>query len=240
MAERSTKRHRACYLSTAHDNALAAVDMRCGFRLSKLSPGETWDGEGTPDLLLIDAGCAGSERNAASLLNAFDLHGGQVLLLGTSKAQPAWERWLRSGEAIFLRQPVSPSYLETLLRDIGGEIPALHGDTPQPVGLDQFGLLLGSSQPMRDLYLVLRMAAGSDASLCVHGESGTGKETGRALNPRLLLAQRRTLLRHQLRRHTLRAGRERALRPRARQLLRGRATAPRGFRARRGRHAAPR
>ncbi len=42
--------------------------------------------------------------------------------------------------------------------------------------LDQFGLLLGSSKPMRKLYRTLRKVSATQANVFVNGESGTGKE----------------------------------------------------------------
>ena len=176
MDPASTARRRACYVTRERDPGLIDVVRRCRFEIAVVHPTEAPVGPDAPQLLLIDADCAADSDSAARLLDSFHTAGSQVLLLGNAGEQPAWSEWVRSGEAIFLRRPVAGDYLEALLRDIQGEIPTGRAADIPPVALDQFGLLLGSSGPMRELYLLLRKAAATDASVCIHGESGTGKE----------------------------------------------------------------
>lgn len=167
----------ACYVTRREEPQVLAAMVRCRFEPRVVAPESVAQAEDAPALLLIDAACAGDTRAAAGVLEAFDVRGGQVLLLGDADQQEAWSHWVGSGEAIFLRRPVPAGYLETLLGDIEGEQPAPTDATGgNPVALDQFGLLLGSSAPMRELYRVLRKAAATDAAVCIHGESGTGKE----------------------------------------------------------------
>ncbi|HKK22405.1 MAG TPA: sigma-54 dependent transcriptional regulator [Pseudohaliea sp.] len=176
MDRASTARRRACYVTRERDPALVDAVRRCGFDVSVVTPTAAPIGPDAPALLLVDAGCAADAEAAAGLLDHYRTDGGQVLLFGTADEQSAWSAWVSSGDAIFLRRPVAADYLEALLRDIQGEIPTGRERPVEPVALDQFGLLLGSSTPMRELYRLLRKAAGTDASVCIHGESGTGKE----------------------------------------------------------------
>ncbi|MHA7817801.1 MAG: sigma-54 interaction domain-containing protein [Pseudohaliea sp.] len=176
MDPASTARGKACYVTRDRDPAVVDVVRRCRFEVAVVHPAEAARRREAPQFLLIDADCAPDSDGAARLLDSFRTAGSQVFLLGTAEEQPAWSTWVRSGEAIFLRRPVAGGYLEALLRDIQGELPTGRAPDVAPVALDQFGLLLGSSGPMRELYRLLRKAAATDASVCIHGESGTGKE----------------------------------------------------------------
>ncbi len=176
MDPASTVRRGACYVTRDRDPGVVDVVRKCRFEVAVVDPTEAPVGPEAPQLLLIDADCAADADSAARLLDSFRTAGSQVFLLGSTGEQHAWSTWVRSGEAIFLRRPVAGDYLEALLRDIQGEIPTGRAPDIAPVALDQFGLLLGSSGPMRELYRLLRKAAAMDASICIHGESGTGKE----------------------------------------------------------------
>jgi transcriptional regulator with AAA-type ATPase domain len=45
-----------------------------------------------------------------------------------------------------------------------------------PTDKTSFGMLLGKSQAMREIFSLIKRAAPSEVTICVHGESGTGKE----------------------------------------------------------------
>lgn len=102
----------------------------------------------------------------------------EIMLVGDARHRERLSAWLSTGRAFYLRTPVDHDYLLELLRDIYSEQDAASGRqrAVRPPALDQYGLLYGSSPVMRDLYLHLRKAARTDATLLVCGESGTGKE----------------------------------------------------------------
>jgi DNA-binding NtrC family response regulator len=60
---------------------------------------------------------------------------------------------------------------ETPVRLAGNDAPSL-----PPSERDHFGLMVGQSVAMRELFAILEMAAPSDATVLIEGESGTGKE----------------------------------------------------------------
>ncbi len=102
----------------------------------------------------------------------------EILLVGASAGSEQMQAWLSQSRIFFLSTPLDADYLSDLLADVRGELERYAGAaTPaQSAALDQFGLLRGSSRPMRVIYRVLRKLAPLDTSVLVHGESGTGKE----------------------------------------------------------------
>ena len=103
----------------------------------------------------------------------------EVVLVGDHVSQARCASLVESGAAIYLRLPLAGSYVTELLKDVFQDVEAASRKSlprQQPVAMDQFGPIFGSSEPMREMYRFLRKAAGSEAVLCIHGESGTGKE----------------------------------------------------------------
>ncbi|HEY5776058.1 MAG TPA: sigma-54 dependent transcriptional regulator [Xanthomonadales bacterium] len=104
----------------------------------------------------------------------------EVLLIGRAEQQALLQPWLSRGRAFFLGLPLDLHYVSQLLNDIRGELERT-GDSAEALRstnapLDQFGLLLGSSKPIRRIYRLLRKVAPTDTPVLVCGESGTGKE----------------------------------------------------------------
>ena len=147
------------------------------------------------------------------------------------------------GALDYLTKPVDRARLQSVLAHVSrsaalrAEVNSLRGELRQ---LGRFGPLIGRSKPMQEVYDLIARVAPTDATVLVIGESGTGKElvaqTIHALSRRKADAVRRG----QLRRDLAEPDRERALRPRARQLHRRRPAAARLLRAGRRRHAVPR
>ena len=83
----------------------------------------------------------------------------------------------RSG-AFHFRQPTCAEDVCEAITEIVAELHVEQEAKEVPVSsqLDQYGLLVGSSRPMRKLYRTLRKVAASDANVLVVGESGVGKE----------------------------------------------------------------
>ncbi|WP_299595412.1 sigma-54-dependent Fis family transcriptional regulator [uncultured Microbulbifer sp.] len=83
----------------------------------------------------------------------------------------------RSGGFHF-RQPYTAEDICEAVVEVAAELDVEQETKDVPVSsqLDQYGLLVGSSRPMRKLYRTLRKVAASDANVLVVGESGVGKE----------------------------------------------------------------
>ncbi|MDX1735931.1 MAG: sigma-54 dependent transcriptional regulator [Halioglobus sp.] len=130
-----------------------------------------------PVLLVANAKRLQDDFAAVSRLG--DAMGCEVILVGDHVSQAQFSDLVERGAAMYLRQPVDEAFFTELLKDIyqDAEAAARKGRRQQqPVAMDQFGPIYGSSAPMQDMYRFLRKAAGSEAVLCIHGESGTGKE----------------------------------------------------------------
>ena len=98
----------------------------------------------------------------------------------------------------------------------------------------------GVSPAISAVNRLIEQVAPYDSTVLILGESGTGKEIAARADPRREPAPPAPVRRRQLRRHSRRAARERAVRPRE-GLLHRRHHHPQGtIRNRRGRHAVPR
>jgi transcriptional regulator with PAS, ATPase and Fis domain len=101
-----------------------------------------------------------------------------LVVLSDGKPATLVDTLLSQGGGFHYQAPYHFPHIETTLTDLSrlhGTGPAVRGaSTAKP--LEQFGLLLGSSEPMRHLYQVLCKVAGTDAHVFVSGESGAGKE----------------------------------------------------------------
>lgn len=87
---------------------------------------------------------------------------------------------MREGALDFLTKPIEYARLEALLAEIQLDLTALHDTKRMSTTLEEdpndFGDFVGRSQPMRQLYRLIRDVARVDAPALIVGESGTGKE----------------------------------------------------------------
>ncbi len=105
-------------------------------------------------------------------------HSVEIVLMADDDDPPSVRKAIANGATYFFCKPFDPEFLRHLAEDVYTEV----ADDPdeqreRSVGpLDQFGLLRGSSKPMRKLFRVLRKVAPTSTSVLLVGESGTGKE----------------------------------------------------------------
>jgi DNA-binding NtrC family response regulator len=110
---------------------------------------------------------------ASSLADQADL-----IFLSDGTPNEHIDQAMLTGASYHLRTPLEAEYLNELVEELVAEIAAEDSTSVDAVRseLDQFGLLLGSSKPMRKLFRVIRKAAASHVNVLVNGESGVGKE----------------------------------------------------------------
>jgi two-component system response regulator AtoC len=86
---------------------------------------------------------------------------------------------LRDGALDYLTKPVDRARLKSILahvsraRALRAEVSSLRGELRE---LGRFGLLIGRSKPMQEVYDLIARVAPTQATVLVTGESGTGKE----------------------------------------------------------------
>jgi len=81
---------------------------------------------------------------------------------------------MRKGANTYLTKPVNLDHLETVVNDaLVGRPKELDDETP---GKHQFLNIIGKSQPMQEVFSLIRRVSKTDANILVLGESGTGKE----------------------------------------------------------------
>ncbi|MEZ5551448.1 MAG: sigma-54 dependent transcriptional regulator [Pseudomonadales bacterium] len=161
-----------------HAADLAAILERHGFRVARFKHPKDLrnaDDGGVYAIAFITLECGGA--SGLDLLGETCLQEASELILMNAIDQPALvNRGIALGATYFFIKPFDEGFVDTLLKDLAAEErPAAEPETVD-VALDQFGLLRGSSKPMRRLYRTMRKVAPSDASVLLVGESGTGKE----------------------------------------------------------------
>ena len=106
------------------------------------------------------------------------LAGGEYLFLSDGTPDEALDRATSRSGGFHFRQPYSSEDIGEAIEEILAELDVESEREEGPVSsqLDQFGLLVGSSRPMRKLYRTLRKVASSEANVLIVGESGVGKE----------------------------------------------------------------
>ncbi|MCG9680078.1 sigma-54 dependent transcriptional regulator, partial [Vibrio sp. Isolate24] len=85
---------------------------------------------------------------------------------------------MKSGAIFHYRKPVDIQILADTLADFSQYFleKQEEGKKISTSDLDQFGMLVGSSRPMHNLYRTLRRVAKTEANVLIIGESGAGKE----------------------------------------------------------------
>lgn len=101
------------------------------------------------------------------------------ILISDGRPDICLDRLMSRGISYHFRTPLDSRHVAEVLDELYTEAQAqLENPAPVPVTstLDQFGLLLGSSAPMRRLYRQLRRVSPTAANVLLVGESGSGKE----------------------------------------------------------------
>jgi two-component system response regulator AtoC len=131
-----------------------------------------------PEVILLDLHLPDGE--GMTLLDDLDLASSPSVVLVTGQASVATAiEGLRRGVSDYLTKPIEVSRLRTILSDIARtrglkqEIEELRSNLASH---GAFGLLVGASSPMQEIYQQISLVAPTNATVLVVGESGTGKE----------------------------------------------------------------
>jgi two-component system response regulator AtoC len=158
-----------------HTQALFALIASVGFQCTVSNGKVPTDLSPSIVFLCLD----NPEFDAFGIISQLELSStAEVVLMATDDNSPNVRRAISEGVTYYFCKPFDSEFVEPLLMDIFEEVTQsmeIIGQMEIPP-LDQFGLLRGSSPPMRKLYRMLRKVAPTDASILLVGESGTGKE----------------------------------------------------------------
>lgn len=158
---------------------LLALSSLQQFELNISQQGHSWLAqliESQCDLAIIEAN-ADQQEQLEALSQHPILDKVQCIFLSQGEPSMIMDQLMRQGAGVHYRAPFNFSQLEANLSELFWSLdPAPQTPSPQSSYLDQFGLLVGSSPCMHQLYRTLRKVAASDANTFLIGESGTGKE----------------------------------------------------------------
>lgn len=129
------------------------------------------------DIALIET-AQFSAADLARLKEANQNSDTEIIFLSDGKPSAHIDQAMMNGVSYHFRSPFDFSVINDTLLELVDELTSEREKKApsKSSSLDQFGLLLGSSKPMRHLYRTIRKVAATDANVFVVGESGTGKE----------------------------------------------------------------
>ncbi len=130
-----------------------------------------------PSIAIIECDAI-TKAQSERLIGAGVLNTVEFVFVSSGTPDPQLDDLVKQSAAVHLRPPVDPEYLQELCNDLALELESDSGNNPaiSSSSLDQFGLLVGSSLVMKQLYRTLRRVAKSTANVLIEGESGVGKE----------------------------------------------------------------
>ncbi len=113
-----------------------------------------------------------------SLSSATGLEKLDLVLIGSGAPNKNLDMMMTNGAIFHYRKPVDIQILADTLSDFSQcfREKQEEGKKISTSDLDQFGMLVGSSRSMHNLYRTLRRVAKTEANILIIGESGAGKE----------------------------------------------------------------
>jgi len=150
------------------------------FNIIELETNQTWISQiemTNPAVAIIGLNSfSSSDYQALSKLE--NLNKMDLIIISSGSPNPNLDKLMHLGAIFHYRMPIDTETLTETLQEIQHSYLPKNaiGQKISTSNLDQFGLLLGSSNPMHKLYHILRRVAKTDASVLIIGESGSGKE----------------------------------------------------------------
>ncbi|MET1255829.1 sigma-54 interaction domain-containing protein [Aliikangiella maris] len=135
------------------------------------------DEDETIDLALIYLSAL-SEEDQYDLLNSQCFNRVDFIFISDGTPNPNIDALMAASAGFHFREPYNVGLLEDTISDFYEGYAARNAKAKsiKSSQLDQFGLLLGSSEVMHKLYRVLRKVAEAESNVFIIGESGAGKE----------------------------------------------------------------
>ncbi|WP_438862864.1 sigma-54 interaction domain-containing protein [Neptunicella sp.] len=129
------------------------------------------------DVALIEV-ASFTQKDYQCLLDCQALNQTEVILLSNGEPNDFIDNAMFKGISYHFRSPYELSIIEETIADLYEDLTDSYANTQkiETSELNQFGLLVGSSKPMRKLYRTIRKVAITSSSVLLIGESGAGKE----------------------------------------------------------------
>lgn len=101
-----------------------------------------------------------------------------LIIISSGAPNENLDKLMNLGAIFHYRKPVDLTILSDTLTEVSQyyQHKQEQGRKVATSDLDQFGLLVGSSSPMHQLYRMIRRVAKTEANVLIVGESGSGKE----------------------------------------------------------------
>lgn len=130
-----------------------------------------------PDVAIIEI-MHFSKQDQQRLSNLENIEDIDLIVISSGLPNQNLESLQRNGAIYHYRTPINLAILADTLNEFSQDIEQKNkrGTTVSTSDLDQFGMLVGSSQAMHKLYRTIRRVAKTEASVLIVGESGSGKE----------------------------------------------------------------
>lgn len=119
-----------------------------------------------------------SREDYLGLMNNAALANIEFIFLSDGQPNPNLDQLMSKYAGYHFRQPYDMSLISDTLADFGLHLSSTSAHRPRPFSseLDQYGVLVGSSRPMHNLYRTIRRVSPTESNVLIIGESGVGKE----------------------------------------------------------------
>jgi len=126
--------------------------------------------EVTPDIVLLDLMLP--DGSGLELFDHFENQTPRRIVIMTGHSGVKQLIGGLAGKSVsYMKKPIGPDQLAELLEGLPDADPGTDDDHE-----GEYGLLVGESTAMQDVYAKIRKVAPTDSTVFIHGESGTGKE----------------------------------------------------------------
>lgn len=162
------------------ENNILLLDAVSGFSVTKCGKQMSWLDlleECDPDVAIIEI-TAPQDLNAKHFQESGTLRNIDFIFLSDGKPNTELDKTILSGGGYHFRQPIDLQLIAETLSDFYDQLSVSATSSQKALSsdLDQYGLLVGSSKPMRKLYRTIRRVARTTSNVLIVGESGSGKE----------------------------------------------------------------
>ncbi|MFV1872716.1 MAG: sigma-54 interaction domain-containing protein [Oleiphilus sp.] len=167
-------------LNAELEQSILMLETLSGYIITKCSRHVSWVEQleaCDPDIAIIEIS-GPEDLDAEYFKESGLLRHIEFIFLSDGKPNAELDKLILRGGGYHFRQPIDLKLVTETLSDFYEQlsISSISSQKALSSDLDQFGLLVGSSKPMRKLFRTIRRVANTTSNVLVIGESGVGKE----------------------------------------------------------------